>query len=541
VRRLQQIYRRRVPEAQVITQELAKALCDLSSELGRQVGVLIDRRGHVGWVVVGDAHKIFLPDVGRQRAGQSRLRGLRLVHTHLRGEPLTRDDLTDLALLRLDLVAAVLLGPRGLPGRLLCAHLLPDNPEGELWRVLPPLPPGADLDFGGLVRSLEEELARRQPLRRAGDRRERALLVHIFIGPAADAEERQHELAELARTAGVEVVGTVIQRRAQADPRTLIGKGKLEEVVLRGLQLGADLLIFDQNLTPSQARNVSELTDVKVIDRTQLILGIFARHAHSRDGKVQVELAQMKYLFPRLAMKQEALSRLTGGIGGQGPGETTLEIHRRRARDRIARLEREIGHLAKERGVRRAQRRERGVPIVAIIGYTNAGKSTLFNTLTDATVAVADRLFATLDPTSRRLRFPQDRELVLTDTVGFIRDLPPDLVNAFRATLEELYEANLLLHVCDMADPYLEGRIASVERILADMDLGSVPRILVYNKMDLLPEEEARRKARLAQAIPICAREAESTRRLLEVMEARLWRPAPEEEGAPAHAAIRSG
>jgi GTP-binding protein HflX len=460
-----------------------------------------------------------------------------LVHTHLRSEPLTRDDLTDLALLRLDLVAALGMDGRGLPGAVHCAHLLPDNPEGQLWRILEPAPlPHLSLDFAEMIRCLEEEFARHTPLRRAGDRPERALLVHLFIGPVFDADERVAELRELARTASIQVLGTLVQRRAQADPRTLIGKGKLEDVVLRALQLGADLLIFDQNLTPSQARNVADLCDLKVIDRTQLILDIFARRAHSRDGKIQVELAQLKYLFPRLAMKQEALSRLTGGIGGQGPGETTLEIHRRRARDRITRLEKEITALSKGRGVRRARREERQVPLVAIVGYTNAGKSTLFNTLTNATVLVEDKLFATLDPTSRRLRFPEDRELILTDTVGFIRELPPDLIKAFRATLEELHEADLLLHVCDVADPFLEGRIASVDKILRDMELDQLPRVMVFNKMDLLPPEQVARLARDAGAIPICALAAESTRRLLAVMETRLWRPA---EGANGEAVVQ--
>jgi GTP-binding protein HflX len=534
LRRIQHLYRRRVPQEQVVTLELARSLCEISEEVGRQMGVLLDRNGHVAFVVVGDSHKIELPDLGRARAGPSRLRGLRLVHTHLRSEPLSRDDLTDLALLRLDLVAALGLDGQGLPAAVHCAHLLPDNPQGQIWRILEPVPlPRLTLDFAEMIRSLEEEFARKAPLRRAGDRPERALLVHLFIGPVPDAEERVAELRELARTASLQVLGTVVQRRAQADPRTLIGKGKLEDLVLRALQLGADLLVFDQNLTPSQARNVADLCDLKVIDRTQLILDIFARRAHSRDGKIQVELAQLRYLFPRLAMKQEALSRLTGGIGGQGPGETTLEIHRRRARDRLNRLEKEIALLSRGRGVRRARRKERQVPLVAIVGYTNAGKSTLFNTLTNANVLVEDRLFATLDPTRRRLRFPEDREIILTDTVGFIRDLPPDLIQAFRATLEELYDADLLLHVCDVADPFLDGRIASVEKILREMGLDRIPRILVYNKMDLLLPEQVAHLSRETGAIPICALEAESTRRLLEVMETRLWRPANGTVAAP--------
>jgi GTP-binding protein HflX len=523
LKRLEALYRRRVPPSDVVSAELARVLCDLSAEASRQLGVLLDRRGHVAFVVVGDAHRIVLPDVGRARAGIGRFRGLRLVHTHLRGEALTKDDLTDLALLRLDMVAALAMDARAIPQRLHCAHLLPENPQGELWRVMDAMSPHqADIDFERFIRDLEDEFARRLPMREAKGR-ERALLVHIFIGPTPDAEERQAELLELARTANVAVVGAVVQRRGDADPRTLIGKGKLQDAVLRAMQLGAELLIFDQNLTPSQARNVADLTDIKVIDRTQLILDIFARRAQSRDGKLQVELAQLKYLFPRLAMKQEALSRLTGGIGGQGPGETTLEIHKRRARERITRLERELRDLARAREVRRRKRADRGVPIVAIVGYTNAGKSTLFNSLTNATVLAENKLFATLDPTSRRLRFPHERELVLSDTVGFIRDLPPDLVTAFRATLEELYDADLLIHVCDVADPYLESRIAAVERILADMELADVPRIAVYNKRDLLPEGDADRMAQRAGAVALSARDAQSTRGLLDLIEARLW------------------
>ena len=539
VKRLEGLYRRRIPSSQIVTPELGRALCELSGELGRQLGLLVDRRGHVQFVVVGDAHKLFLPDLGRARAGGGRFRGLRLLHTHLRGEALSRDDLTDLALLRLDMVAALAMDARHLPQRLHCAHLLPDNPHGELWRVLDPMSPHhAELDFERFVRELEDEFARKLPVREVAGR-ERALLVHIFIAAPNDAEERVSELKELARTAGVSVVGTLIQRRGQMEPRTLIGKGKLEEAVLRGMQLGAEVLIFDQNLSPSQARNVADLTDMKVVDRTQLILDIFAKRAHSRDGKVQVELAQLRYLFPRLAMKQEALSRLTGGIGGQGPGETTLEIHKRRARDRITRLEREIENLAKGRGVRRQKRGRKGVPIVAIVGYTNAGKSTLFNALTNASVLVEDKLFATLDPTSRRLRFPEERELILTDTVGFIRDLPPDLISAFRATLEELYDADLLVHLCDAADPYLESRLDAVDKLLREMELGGIPRIVVSNKRDLLPEGQAQRMADVAGGLALSALEPESARHLMNVVQARLWErsygeavPAHEDEAA---------
>jgi len=312
----------------------------------------------------------------------------------------------------------------------------------------------------------------------------------------------------------------------------MLGRGKLEEVVLRAMQLGAEMLIFDPDLSPSQARAISDLTELKVIDRTMLILDIFAQHAKSQDGKLQVELAQLKYTLPRLIEKNTMMSRLTGGIGGRGPGETKLEINRRRARERIRRLEQQIEQLKQRREVRRALRGSRSVPVVAIVGYTNAGKSTLLNTLTESNVIVEDKLFATLDPTSRRLRFPKEREVVLTDTVGFIRDLPKDLVNAFRATLEELEDADLLIHLCDGADPDYEAHLCAVEQILSELGLAHIPRILCFNKADLLTPEDAALRVRRHGGYFISARDAESTRPLLRAMEERLWRedtPIPSE------------
>src|SRR5438105_2186175 len=270
------------------------------------------------------------------------------------------------------------------------------------------------------------------------------------------------------------------------------------------MALGVDLLVFDRDLSPSQARHVAEATSVRIIDRTQLILDIFARRARSADGKLQVELAQLKYLLPRLVGRDDSLSRLAGGIGGRGPGETKLEVDRRRVRDRISHLEERIDRLSADRATRRRQRNRAGVPVVSIVGYTNAGKSTLMNALTDSSVLAGDVLFATLDPTSRRLRLPHgDRvgngngngerrggagEVVITDTVGFIRDLPRDLVAAFRATLEELEEADLLLHVIDASDPRHQEQAEAVERVLSTLDLESTPRLRVFNKMDAAPE-----------------------------------------------------
>ncbi|MEN9796708.1 MAG: hypothetical protein RL653_404, partial [Pseudomonadota bacterium] len=287
--------------------------------------------------------------------------------------------------------------------------------------------------------------------------------------------------------AGVEVVDAVLQVRREADPRYLVGKGKLEEINLRSMQLMADILVFDRDLMPSQSRHIAEETSLKILDRTQLILDIFAQRAQSADGKLQVELAQLKYLLPRLSQADDSLSRLGGGIGGRGPGETKLELDRRRVRDRISHLESKIDALGRDREVRRRQRNRRGLPVISIVGYTNAGKSTLLNALTQSEVLAEDKLFATLDPTSRRLRFPTEREVIITDTVGFIRDLPKDLVNAFRATLEELQDADLLLHVVDAADPAWEEQVEAVEKVLEGLDLLRRPRLLAWNKADVLP------------------------------------------------------
>ena len=534
---LRRTYRRRVDAEDVVSPELARHLVDVSLETRRQVGVLLDRKGDVHAVVVGDARKLELPDVGRARAGSHRLRGLRLVHTHLQGEPLTRDDHTDLALLRLDLVAAIEVRPDGEPGRLHYAHLLPENPAGALWKD-ETAPSVHDVGYDALAGalSLEEEFARASALRRTGGR-ERALLVGFGEGRArgrAESEASLQELRELARTAGVAVVDATLQMRREIDPRYLVGKGKLEDILLRSMQLMADLIIFDWNLSPSQARGIAEATSLKILDRTQLILDIFAQRAQSADGKLQVELAQLKYLYPRLVGRDDSLSRLAGGIGGRGPGETKLEIDRRRVRERITALERRIAGLSSERQVRRKQRNDRGLPVVSIVGYTNAGKSTLLNALTDSSVLVEDVLFATLDPTSRRLRFPRDREVIITDTVGFIRDLPKDLVTAFRATLEELDDADLLLHVVDASDPRLEAQIQAVTAILRDLGLAEKPRLLVFNKADALAEGQALAMAHQAGGVAISARTRAGLEELLHRCDRILWQDG---KAAPAAAA----
>jgi GTPase len=484
IKRIGQLYRRRVPPERIVTHDLARQLTELSREINRQIGILITRRGEVAYAIVGSHHDILIPSLDGFRASSRRFKGLRLIHTHLSGEGLTTDDLTDLALLRLDLVCAVETGEDGLPGFAHTAHLIPENPEGRYWLVLDPRRPAEmDLDFTAFITALEGEFAKRQTTRKV-EAVDRAILVRVETKSVSDGDASIAELRELCRTAGVEVFDTVIQHRSEVDPRYLIGKGKLSNLVIRALQMDANLLIFDHELSAAQIRSIADSTELKVIDRTQVILDIFAKRAHSREGKIQVELAQLKYRLPRLTQQDAGLSRLTGGIGGTGPGETKLEVDRRRLRDRIHHMEKDLKNIEKARGQRRGRRDRAGLPIISIVGYTNAGKSTLLNALTKSDVFTEDRLFATLDPKSSRLRFPRDTEAVITDTVGFIRELPKELVVAFRATLDELQEADILLHVIDAGNPAFEAQITAVEKILQDLDLIDKPILRVFNKMD---------------------------------------------------------
>lgn len=516
-------------------------MAEVSHETGRQVGVLVNRKGQVEYVMVGTAKQIEMPDFGRARVSEDRFRGLRCVHTHLLGEKLTQDDLTDLALLRLDLMSIIQVDRRtGLPGLVYSAHLVPSSAD-ELsadghslpYAYLEPnVPSQLDTDFGALIESLEDEMARvRMTARSRQTGRDRAILVGVTTGDLETEEESLAELRELAESADVLVLDTVIQRRPQIDPKTVMGKGKLDDLLIRSMRLGADLLVFDAALTPAQVRVLSETTELKVIDRPQLILDIFAQRAQSREGKLQVELAQLKYLLPKLVVGQNsAFSRLAGGIGGRGPGETKLETDRRRVRDRIAQLERQVDKLQHQRQERRKTRVQKHLPIISLVGYTNAGKSTLLNALTQSEVYAERKMFATLDPTSRRLRLPYDQEVIINDTVGFIRDLPDALVSAFRATLDEIADSSLLVHVVDAANPRAMQQILSVESILKELGHADVPRIIALNKSDLLSPEELegiRREAGFetgADTVAISAVRRETLRPLVSEIAAMMGR-----------------
>ncbi len=525
MKRLERLGRRSIPADRLVTHELARELSELSHEIRRIVGVLVDRRGAVTHVMCGSGRSLTMPDWGRMRAGSGRLRGLRCLHTHLgETEPLSQEDLTDLAKLRLDAMATIEVEDDGLPGAVHVAALSAANGEGAGIHLLPPKPASRfDLPFLDWIRGLEDELSRTGRTREVGGD-DRAVLVVVTAGRSREETDAStEELRELARSAGVEVVDVLVQNRPQPDPRTVIGSGKLQDLAIRCFQSDVDLVIFDDNLSGTQARNLTEALDLRVIDRTQLILDIFAQRASSRDGKLQVELAQLKYTLPRLAQADTSLSRLGAGVGGRGPGETKLEMDRRRVRDRVTRVERELRHLGEQREQRRARRGRRGLPVLSIVGYTNAGKSTLLRALTRTEAIVADKMFATLDPASRRLRFPRDREVIVTDTVGFIRDLPKDLVAAFHATLEELREADVFLHVVDASHDGMERRIAAVHKVLAEMGLRDRPEVLVFNKIDRLPPTDGTRIAAHYGGVAVSAAERLGLSALLERAAAALF------------------
>ena len=519
-------------------------MCQLTLDIRRPIAVVLTRRGLVQEIIVGTDLVLSPATAAQFRAGPRSLRGLRLVRTQLRDQPLSQEALTDLAYLRLDLIGTLSVLADGNPGNLYLAHLCPPDGAGRICNVLKAAPlHECSLQFDHFIEELEAEVHAARARQAIDDGDETAMLVSASPHGRAEQEERLFELAELANSAGVRVIDRIAQRTPDGHQRYLLGSGKLKEVLIQTLHKGADMVIFDQTLSPAQARAIAEMTDIKVIDRTQLILDIFARRAHSREGKVQVELAQLRYRLPRLLGKGAQLSRLGGGIGSRGPGETKLESDRRRIHDRITHLERDLALFAKHQGQRRARRDRHGLPVVSLVGYTNAGKSTLLNILTKSHVSAEARMFETLDTTSRRLRFPEDHEIIVTDTVGFIRDLPKELIGAFRTTLEELHEADLLLHIVDAGAADVDVQISAVVDVLRDLGLEAMPRMLVLNKCDRLPPDQVGPLCRRYHAIGISAIRPDTLRPLLAELYAHVSRltvgrtptePSRPQDGEPA-------
>jgi GTP-binding protein HflX len=481
------IYDIAVPQDMLWTAELIDTLAFLSGSIRREIAVYIDRKGRVTDVTVGDFKTVDLEDVEGKRS-DSRLSGIRCIHTHPEntGE-LSAADISSMKLMKLDMIAAVGLAGKQ-PAGIFAATPSFDIEEG--YEVFGPLD-REQADFKELmVRILDADSKLRAQEGRTGRAAEKAILIGIRAADArkihgtSEADISMAELIDLADTAGASVVAHMIQNRESRDAAYLVGKGKIEELRLMVQAQGADLVIFDEELSPSQQRNIEEALGVKVIDRTGLILDIFAQRARSREGKIQVELAQLEYILPRLAGKGVWLSRLGGGIGTRGPGETKLETDRRHIRRKIDYLKEQLKIIKKQRGLLRMERIRNRVPAVSLVGYTNAGKSSLLNALCGSDVYAEDKLFATLDTTTRKLYLDENSHVLLTDTVGFIRNLPHFLLDAFKSTLEETVFSNAVVIVADATDPNVADHVRIVDEILGELGAADKPSIIALNKID---------------------------------------------------------
>lgn len=500
------MYHQRLPGDRITTPEFAQRLAAISTEISQPVCAYINRRGQVIRVGVGTPRQTQIPPLELPRYGAERLCGIRCIATQLKQDPPGESALTAMALQRLDALVALSLtgggferrggGATGYVKAAYLAHLVP-HPEAN-WTLSPPLSLDivANQDFLSLVEGLEEEFRREYTAQQVDRDHDQVLIVGLQtdnLSPQRFQDELR-ELARLVETAGGEVLQTLKQKRPRPHPQTVVGEGKVQEVALTAQTIGANLIVFDRDLSPAQVRNLEAQIGIRIVDRTEVILDIFAQRAQSGAGKLQVELAQLEYMLPRLAGRGQAMSRLGGGIGTRGPGETKLETERRAIQRRIARLQQEVNQLQAHRARLRQRRQHQEVPSIAVVGYTNAGKSTLLNALTNAEVYTADQLFATLDPTTRRLTMTdsethESTSLLLTDTVGFIHELPPSLMDAFRATLEEVTEADALLHVVDLSHPAWQSQIRSVMQILSEMPIAPGPALVAFNKIDQADSE----------------------------------------------------
>ena len=501
VKQLKRLYHQRLPGDRFTTAEFAQRLAATSQDIHQPLCAYINRRGQVIRVGVGTPVQTQIPLLELPRYGAERLCGIRCISTQLSTTPPSEATLTTMAIQRLDALVTLSLSGRGFERRgggatgyiddVYLAHMLPNGERA--WEVSGPLALDSIVtqDFFDLTDSLEAEFRREFTARDVASDHDRVLLVGVMTQELTrDAFESQlMEVGRLIDTAGGEVLDIVRQRRSNPHPQTVVGDGKVQEMALMVQTVGANLVVMNRELSPAQSRNLERRLGVRVVDRTEVILDIFAQRAQSGAGKLQVELAQLEYLMPRLTGRGQAMSRLGGGIGTRGPGETKLETERRAIQRRISRLQREVNQLQAHRSRLRQKRQHQDVPSIAVVGYTNAGKSTLLNTLTNSEVYTADQLFATLDPTTRRLTVSEAEDsppiaIVLTDTVGFIHELPESLIDAFRATLEEVTEADALLHVVDLSHPAWRDQIRSVTKILESMPIAPGPAILAFNKID---------------------------------------------------------
>jgi GTPase len=509
---LRRLYHQRLPGDRITTLEFAQRLAAISTEIQEPICTYLNRRGQVMRVGVGTPRQTQMAPQELPRYGAERLSGIRCIATTLKGEAPNEAALTAMALQRLDALAVLSLtgggferrggGATGYVKATYLAHLMP-NPDHP-WTVSEALELEdlAQQDLLDLVSGLEDEFRQSEApaapaVKRTADSKiDRVVLVGLMT-QTMSAEQFQDGLAELkllVESAGGQVLDEICQKRSQPHPQTVVGLGKVQDIALRAQTLGATLVVFNRDLSPAQGRNLENQIGIRIVDRTEVILDIFAQRAQSQEGKLQVELAQLEYRMPRLTGRGQAMSRLGGGIGTRGPGETKLETERRTIQRRVNRLQQEVTQLQAHRSRLRQKRQHHGVPVIAVVGYTNAGKSTLLNTLTNAEVYAADQLFATLDPTTRRTVVPnaqsQDlQQVLLTDTVGFIHELPPSLVDAFRATLEEVTDADALLHVVDLSHPAWMSQIRSVMEILKEMPITPGPMLLVFNKIDRVDSE----------------------------------------------------